>query len=163
MTMGLWWPTFSWPWILALRPCLLLRPSSLAPSSREWRQRWHQQQRPWRQQVRCVMVRPPPRRPILVQGRARAMRARMAVIVVGGIGKKAIVASTINHCHSQQRRHWHCRLNPTAPPIDNNRYRRHQRSPSLLPHSQQQQLPEASGRCLLLTAAMAVIVDGSGS
>jgi hypothetical protein len=42
MPMGLWCPNSSRPWISALRPCLLPLPSSLAPSSLEWRQRWHQ-------------------------------------------------------------------------------------------------------------------------
>jgi hypothetical protein len=52
--------------------------------------------------MRCIMACPPPSRPILVQGRARAraMRARMAVVVVGGGGKDAIIATTINRCDS---------------------------------------------------------------
>jgi hypothetical protein len=56
----------------------------------------------------------------------------MAVIVVGGVGKDAIVATAINFCHSQRRRHW-CRwLNPTAAAVNNNRYCRRQRLPSPL-------------------------------
>jgi hypothetical protein len=64
---------------------------------------------------------PSPRHPILVRGRARAMRARMAVVVVGGVGKDAIVAAAINRRHSRRCRHGHRRLNPTAAAIDNDR------------------------------------------
>jgi hypothetical protein len=87
--MGPWCPTSSRLWILMVWLHLSLRPPSLLLLSREWRQRWHQQQRPWQQQMRRIMVRPSPRHPIHIQGRARAraMRARMAVIVVGGSGK----------------------------------------------------------------------------
>jgi hypothetical protein len=48
------------------------------------------------------MARPPLRHLILVQGKAsaRAMRVRMMVVVVGGIGKDAIVAATINRRQS---------------------------------------------------------------
>jgi hypothetical protein len=85
---------------ISVWPCLLPRPSSLVSSSPKWRQRWHQRQRPWQWQMRHITARPPPRRPILIQGRVRAMRARMAVVVVVGIGKDAIVAAAINRCHS---------------------------------------------------------------
>jgi hypothetical protein len=117
--MGSWYPTFSRPWISALQPHLLPWPSSLAPSSHEWGQRWHQQQRPWQKRMRFIMARPPPHRPILVQGRARAMRARMAVVVVGGVGKDATVAAAINCRHNQQCRHWCSWLNslPTTTTI----------------------------------------------
>jgi hypothetical protein len=52
--------------------------------------------------MRRIMARPPLRRLILVQGEAmaRAMRVRMTVVVVGGIGKDAIIAATINRCQS---------------------------------------------------------------
>jgi hypothetical protein len=46
----------------------------------------------------------------------------MAVIVMGGIIKDAIVASAINHCHSQRCHHWRRWLNPTAAAINNDRY-----------------------------------------
>jgi hypothetical protein len=160
--MGAWCPTSSWPWIPALRPRLSPQPSSLAPLSREWRQRWHQRRQLLLRRMRRVTVRSPPCRLILVGGRARAMRARMAVVVVGGVGKDAIVAAAINHCHSrqcQQRHHW---LNPTATAVDNALIFRRRRPPLLLPHSQRQQPPEASGRCSSSTAAMAVIVDKRG-
>jgi hypothetical protein len=52
------------------------------------------------------------------------MSERMAVIVVGGVGKDAIVAAAINRRHSRQRRHWRHWLNPTAAAADNDRYRR---------------------------------------
>jgi hypothetical protein len=42
------------------------------------------------------------------------MRARMAVIFVGGIGKDAIIAAIINRHHSQQCHHWRRWLNPTT-------------------------------------------------
>jgi hypothetical protein len=87
----------------------------------------------------------------------------MAVVVVGGVGKDALVAAAINCPRSQQRHHWRRQLNPTAATIDNNRYRCRRQSPSLLPHSRQQQPPEASDCCLSSMAAMAVIVDRSGS
>jgi hypothetical protein len=46
------------------------------------------------------------------------MRARVAVVVVGGSGKDAIIATAINRCHHQQCCHWRCWLNPTAlPPL----------------------------------------------
>jgi hypothetical protein len=86
----------------------------------------------------------------------------MAVVVVGGVGKDAIVATAINRRHSQRRRHRHRRLNPTAAAIDNDRYRRCRRSPSPLQHSRRRQLPEASGLFSSPTAAMVVIVDRSG-
>jgi hypothetical protein len=160
--MGLLCPTSSRPWISALRPHLSLRPSSLVPSSHEWRQRWHQRQLSWRRQMRCIMARPPPCRMILVQGRARAMRARMAVVNVGGVGKVTIIATAINRRHSQQRRHRRRRLNPTAAAVDNDHYHRRQQLPSPLPHSRRRSLPEASGCCLSSTAEMTVILDGSG-
>jgi hypothetical protein len=50
--------------------------------------------------MRRVLARPPPHHLILVQGRARAMRVRMAVVVMGGISKDAILAAAINRCHS---------------------------------------------------------------
>jgi hypothetical protein len=112
----------------------------------------------WRRQMRCIMARPPPCRPILVQwrARARAMRARIAVVVVGGGGKVAIIAAAINRRHSLRRCHW-CRwLNPTTATNDNDRYRRCRQPPLPLPHSRRRQPSEASGRCSLLTAAMAV-------
>ncbi len=89
------------------------------------------------------------------------MRARIVVVVVGGVGKDAIVPAAINPRHSRQRRHRRHRLNPTAAAIDNNRYCRHQRLPLPLPHSRQRQPPEASGHCLSSMAAMVVIVNGS--
>ncbi len=95
--------------------------------------------------------------------RARAMRARAAVVVVGGGGKDAILAAAINHHHHQQCRHWHRWLNPTAAAVDNDRYRCRRQLPLPMPHSQWQGPPEASGHCLLSTAAMGVIVDRSGS
>jgi hypothetical protein len=85
----------------------------------------------------------------------------MAVIVMGGVGKDAIVTAAINRRHSWQcchRRRW---LNPTAATVDDDRYRCRQQSPLPLPHSQQQQPPEASGCCSSLTAAKVVIVDRS--
>jgi hypothetical protein len=86
----------------------------------------------------------------------------MVVIVMGGIGKDAIIDATINHHHSQWCHHWHCQLNPIAAAINNDCYCCRQQLLLPLPHSQQQWLPEASGCCLSLTVAMAVIVNGSG-
>jgi hypothetical protein len=86
----------------------------------------------------------------------------MAAVVVGGVGKDAIVAAAINRRHSQQCRHQRRRLNLTAAAIDNKRYCRRQQSPSPLPYSGRRRSPEASGHCLSSTAAMAVIVDRSG-
>jgi hypothetical protein len=63
------------------------------------------------------------------------MSARMAVIVVGGVGKDAIIAAAINRRHSQQRHHWSRRLNPTTATIDNERYCHRKLLPLLLPHS----------------------------
>jgi hypothetical protein len=51
----------------------------------------------------------------------------------------------------------------TASTMDNDCYHCRQQLPSPLPQSQQSQPPEASSHYLLLTVAMAVIVDGSGS
>jgi hypothetical protein len=89
------------------------------------------------------------------------MRARTAVIVVGGIGKDPIVAAAIYCRHSQQCRHWRRQLNLTTAAVNNDRYCRRQRLPSLLPHSWWRWPPEASGHCLLSTMAMVVILDGS--
>ncbi len=142
--MGSWCPTSSRQWISALRPRLSPWPSSLAQSPRESRQRWHQRRRPWRRRMRRVMARPPPHHPILVQGRAREMRARMAVVVVGGVGKDAIVAAAINRRCSRCHRHRRRRLNPTAAAIDNDHYHRRRRSPLPLPHSRRRR-PGISG------------------
>jgi hypothetical protein len=90
------------------------------------------------------------------------MRARMVVVVVGGVGKYAIVAATINPRHSRRRRHRRRWLNPIAAVVNNECYCRRRQLPLLLPHSRQRRPPEASGCYSLLTAAMTVIVDGSG-
>jgi hypothetical protein len=50
--------------------------------------------------MRSVTARPPPCRLIVVQGRARVMREKMAVVVIGGISKDTIVAIAINRRHS---------------------------------------------------------------
>jgi hypothetical protein len=83
----------------------------------------------------------------------------MAVVVVGGVVKDAIVVAAINHRHSWGRRHRHRWLNPTAATVNNDHYCRRQQSSLPLPHSWQRRPPEASGHYL----SMAVIVDGGGS
>jgi hypothetical protein len=62
----------------------------------------------------------------------------MAVVIVEGGGKGAIVTAAINCCHNQQHRHWSRRLNPTIAAIYNNQYCRRQQPPSPVPYSQQQ-------------------------
>jgi hypothetical protein len=60
----------------------------------------------------------------------------VVVVIVGVGGKDAIFGTTINGCHTQQRRHWHCWLNPTTVAINDDRYCRRQQLPSPLLHSQ---------------------------
>jgi hypothetical protein len=48
----------------------------------------------------------------------------MAVVVVGGIGKDAIIAAAINRRHRRQCRHQRRWLNPTTAAVDNDCYRR---------------------------------------
>ncbi len=75
------------------------------------------------------------------------MRARVAIVIVGGNGKDIIIAATINRCH------WHRWLNPTAAAFEDNHYCHRQQPPST------KMSPEDSRCCLSLTTAMAVIVD----
>jgi hypothetical protein len=46
----------------------------------------------------------------------------MALVVVQGAGKDAIVANAINRRNSQQHCHWSRQLNPNAAAVNNNRY-----------------------------------------
>jgi hypothetical protein len=50
----------------------------------------------------------------------------MAVIIMGGSGKDAIIAATINHHHHKQCRHWCHWLNPIIAAINDDRYYHHQ-------------------------------------
>ncbi len=80
-----------------------------------------------------------------------------------GGGEDTVIAAAINcHRHRQQCHHWCHQLNPTTTSINNDCYCCCWQPPLPLPHSQWWQLPEASGWCLSLTAAMAVIINESG-